>query len=77
MSDLSGPTLMMAIQAVDAEMRRLKADLAGADPDEQADIQDLLLTNAKAAEELKEAYLRARADASNLPPYSELVGTRS
>jgi hypothetical protein len=71
MFDVSGRTLMMAIQAVDAEMQRLRADIAGDDDD--PDLHDLLLSYGKAAAELKDAYLDALKRSSNLPGYETLV----
>ena len=38
-----------------------------------ADIEDILLSYTKAANDLREAYLIAFNKSSNLPPYEELV----
>ncbi len=73
MQPVSGPTLMMAIQAVDAERRRLLAEIAGTDTPEVADLQDLEETFRKAAEELRAAYIRECDQAINLPPYESLL----
>ncbi len=73
MPEVSGLTLMMAIQAVEAELHRLEAELTAAGEDADPDLQEFTLSYWKAARELKEAYLQAFAEASNLPPYEQLV----
>jgi len=73
MSEISGNTLMMAIQAVDAEMRGIEDELEGADADISADLEELLLSWSKAADELKTAYEAALLSQVNLPPYEDLV----
>lgn len=74
MTPLSVQTLAMAIQAVDAEIRRFKdavgGDLAELEPDDQ----ELLLAFSLAAAELKTAYLDRRLTAPGAPPYEQLVG---
>ncbi len=74
MSTISGPTLMMAIQAVAAQIRELEEDLETADDEEQADLHDLSHTYWKAAKELKTAYEEVRETAVTLPAYDSLVG---
>lgn len=71
--NVSGNTLVMVVQAVDAEIRRLRAlpDHAVVPGDEM-----LLVDYENAAEELEEAYAEAASVQSNLPPYSQLVRRR-
>jgi len=72
MADVSGNTLLMAIQAVDDAIRALEAataDAATASPD---DIEMLYCYDRTAAE-LRSAYEIARLTASNLPPYDRIV----
>jgi len=73
--DVDGRTLMLAIQAVAADMKTLKAtvDAAAAGDGDLADVEDLLLSYEKAAEKLRAAYEVARLASSNLPPYASLV----
>ena len=75
MPEVRGPTLMMAIQAVDAKLQGLAARLDAADPDadDVTDLEDELLRYEKAASELKVAYEAAVRMASNLPSYDKLV----
>lgn len=77
MPEVSGRTLVMAIQAVDAELRRLEEELERAGEDADPDLQELALSYSLAAEDLKQAYLQALNSASNLPPYEQLVGRDS
>ena len=73
MTTLSAQTFVMAIQAVDAEIRRIKnsvdQDLAELEPDDQ----ELLLAFSQAAAELKAAYLDLRLSAPGISPYDQLV----
>ena len=74
MPEVSDRTLVVAIQAVDAEMRRLAGQIdASEDDSHQADLEELLLTYSHAAEDLKKAYYSALRPGGNLPPYSKLV----
>jgi hypothetical protein len=75
MPEVRGPTLMKAIQAVDAKVQSLVATLDAADPDvdDVTDLEDELLGYEKAASELKVAYEAALKMASNLPAYDRLV----
>lgn len=74
MADLDGRTLMMAVQAVDAQIHSLSAqiDHAGED-DDVIDLEDLLSGYAQAADALRAAYEAAELSSSNLPPYDTLV----
>jgi hypothetical protein len=71
MPEVNGRTLLMAVQAVHAEMLRIRGDvdLGDLEPDDQ----ELLFSYSRAAEELKRAYLEARLSFTNLPPYEDLV----
>lgn len=76
MPELSAQTLVMAVQAVDAEMDRIQ-DTAGGDITElEPDAQELLLAYSLAAMELKASYLHARASEPGLPAYERLVSGR-
>lgn len=70
MPEISGRTLVMAVQAIEMEIRRLHAL-----PDEStvADDEELLLKYELAADELEEVYAEAAQSIVNLPPYSQLV----
>jgi hypothetical protein len=71
MAEVSGRTLMMAVQAVNEAISRIKAS---GDPDElEPDLEELLLSYSRAEMELKAAYLEARRSTPGLPPYEELV----
>lgn len=73
MAEIDVKTLVMAVQAVAAEIRRLRAL-------PEADVvpgDDLLLEDYEcAAENLEEAYALVAGSATNLPPYAQLVGRR-
>lgn len=72
MPEVSTRAIMMAIQAVHAEIVRIVGDepVAELDPDDQ----ELLLSYSRSAEEFKAAYLEARKTQTNLPPYDALIG---
>ena len=74
MADLSAQTLVMAVQGVDAEIRRIQDSVDGHLSELEPDHQELLLAFSQAAMELKAAYLDARRASPGLPPYEELVG---
>lgn len=70
MPEVSGNTLVMAIQAVDGEIQRLR-DLP---EDQKVPEDDLLLEGyIKSADELERANAEALRHACNLPPYAQLV----
>lgn len=76
MPDVSGSTLMMAIQAVQDAMKHLEGRLD--DPElDPVDDTEMLLSYMRAAEELRRAYEIARLNTSNLPPYDKLVPPRA
>ncbi|MCX7108562.1 MAG: hypothetical protein NTX45_00240 [Proteobacteria bacterium] len=73
MPEVNGITLAIAVQAVDAKIQSLSQEIESASEDEVTDIADLLLSYTKAADDLRDAYLVALRQSSNLPPYDELV----
>jgi hypothetical protein len=72
MPDVSGNTLLMAIQAVQDAMKILETRLDDPEVD-PLDDTEMLLAYARAAVELRQAYEIARLNTSNLPPYETLV----
>jgi hypothetical protein len=74
MPQLSPQTLMMAVQAVEAEIARLKESVDGDITALEPDVQELMLSYSRAAMELKASYLDARKSAPGLPAYNQLVG---
>lgn len=74
MPDISGSTLMMAIQAVDAKINEISKQLEeGNDVEDVGEVDLLLLGYEKALQELRVGYEEALQTASNLPPYELLV----
>ncbi len=74
MADIDGQTLLMAVQAVQAQIHALEAqiDQAGED-DDVSDQEDLLMGYLRAAGTLRVAYEAEELTSSNLPPYDRLV----
>ncbi|MFZ4702154.1 MAG: hypothetical protein ACOYMG_19080 [Candidatus Methylumidiphilus sp.] len=73
MPEVSGKTLVMAIQAVEAEIQRLRA----LSDEETVPGDEVFLVDLEtAAEDLEEAYAEATRTYSNLPAYSQLVRSR-
>ena len=74
MADIDGQTLLMAVQAVQAQIHSLEAqiDQAGED-DDVSDQEDLLMGYMRAADILRVAYEAEELASSNLPPYDRLV----
>lgn len=70
MPEINGQSLVLIIQAVDTEIKRLR-NL----PDDETvpDDEVRLLDFENLAEELEEKYEEARTTAGNLPDYSRLV----
>jgi len=73
MPNVNGKTLALAIQAVDFKMADLEITIDSLPPDEGSDLESLLLSYANAAHALKQAYIEALSESSNLPPYEKLV----
>ena len=75
MPEVNGRTLVMAVQAVDAQVRTLSRQIdAASEDDDVTDLEDLLLSYMNTAAELRTAYEAALKLTSNLPPYAKLVG---
>jgi len=72
MLQIDNRTLVMAIQAVAAEIRSLRKHVQGEDADPE--LEQLLEDYIQAADRLEEAYDEAATTAFDLPPYDELVG---
>lgn len=72
MADVSGNTLLMAVQAVHDAIMQLDERIRDGSGDPQADTE-MLMSYTRAAEELRSAYEVARLTSTNLPPYDELV----
>lgn len=70
---ITGNTLMMSIQAVDAECARIVAKVHGDLEELLPDDQELLMAFDAAAAELKTLYERARKEEPALPAYETLV----
>ncbi len=70
---ISTDTLIVAIQAVDAQVRQLRKAVERDD----AEVEEMqLLENWEdAARDLEEAYDVEAKDVLNLPPYDELLGS--
>lgn len=73
MPQISGSTLVMAIQAVDAKIHQITEQLETDASPEAGDLELLLLSYEKAAQELRAGYEEAQRTISNLPPYQKLV----
>ncbi|MDB5903800.1 MAG: hypothetical protein JWM26_2678 [Betaproteobacteria bacterium] len=73
MAELTGHTLLTAVRAVDAEMRRITDPVGGDVTELDPDLQELLLSYSKAATELKSYYLQVRSSSPGLPAYEEIV----
>ena len=72
MADVSGNTLLMAVQAVHDAIMQLDERIRDGSGDPQSDTE-MLMSYTRAAEELRSAYEVARLTSTNLPPYDELV----
>lgn len=72
MPQISANTLVVAIQAVDAQVRQLRKTVERDD----AEVEEMQLLEQweDAARDLERAYDVEAKDALNLPPYDELVG---
>ncbi|MGC8078201.1 hypothetical protein [Pseudomonas paraeruginosa] len=71
--NLKPQTLMVAIQCVAARTRELDAQLQNDDPENAAELEQLLVGYDLAADDLKNAYEEALAQYSGLPSYDRLV----
>ena len=73
MATLSAQTLIKAIQAVDAAVKKIAQERDEATDPELSDLEELLLSYSLAEAELKKAYEEQQGVSDNLPPYSELI----
>ena len=73
MADVSGATLMMAIQAVHRQIRYYEGLLESETLRDPQEVQSLILSYEAAARELKVAYQQERGGGSNLPEHEVLV----
>lgn len=73
MAEVDGLTLMMAIQAVNAEVRRYEQLLTSETLRDPEEIQSLIFAYEKTAEELRAAYAVEWKEGSNLPKYDDLL----
>ena len=72
MADVSGNTLLMAVQAVNDAIAILDERIRDGSGD-PLDDTEMLMSYTRAADELRSAYEVARLTSTNLPPYDELV----
>lgn len=70
MPDINERTLVLAIQAIDKEIHALQSL---AESDVLDSDEEFLVSLENAAEDLEEAYQKAYQEATNLPPYRQLV----
>ena len=76
MANVDGQILLMAVQAVQAQMRSLEAKIDQADEDDDvSDQEDLLMGYTQTADALRVAYEAEELITSNLPPYALLVSS--
>ncbi|WP_457332348.1 hypothetical protein [Rhizobacter sp. P5_C2] len=73
MADVDAVTLRIAIEAVDAQITKLSAELEAPGADADGSIEIDLLQHTKAAHKLEVAYKAATKNSSNMPPYDSLV----
>ena len=74
MPEVSGLTLVVAIQSVYKDMRALEAEIDADGEDADPESHLLLLSMWKAARELEVAYAHALRTSDNLPSYEQLTG---
>lgn len=74
MAQVDGQALLMAVQAVQAQIRLLSEEMdQAAEDDDLTDHEDLLAGYMRAADALRVAYEAEKLVSSNLPPYDSLV----
>lgn len=74
MAQVDGQALLMAVQAVQAQIRLLSEEMdQAAEDDDLTDQEDLLAGYMRAADALRVAYEVEKLVSSNLPPYDSLV----
>ncbi|HEY8976656.1 MAG TPA: hypothetical protein VIN75_20745 [Burkholderiaceae bacterium] len=74
MAEVSGNTLLMAVQAVNDAIAMLDERIRDGSGD-PLDDTEMLMSYTRAADELRSAYEVARLTSSNLPPYEDLVAS--
>ena len=72
MPDVSGRALLMALQAVDAELRRFEEAVHAAGDHAEPDDEEMLLAYDRAQAELRETYSAALLNVTNLPSLAEI-----
>jgi hypothetical protein len=73
MVEVTIKTLMMSVQAVNAEIASIRQSVRGNIGALDPDMQELMLSYSKAAMELKQRYMEARKSLPSLPPYEQFV----
>lgn len=77
MANVDGQTLLMAVQAVQAQIQSLEAQIAPATENQDiSELGDLLLAYTQAADTLHRAYEAEELLSSNLPPHDMLLPSR-
>lgn len=77
MANVDGQTLLMAVQAVQAQISLLEMQIDHASEDDDiSDQEDLLMGYSKAADALRLAYEAEELSSSNLPPYDMLISAK-
>ena len=71
--ELKPQTLMVAIQCLAAETRRIEQSLEAESPENGAELEQLLVAYDLAADDLKAAYLASQARFAGFPSYDSLV----
>lgn len=73
MPEIDNMTIMMSIQAVNAEIKKYEHLLTSETLSDPEEIQSLVFSYEKAAASLKEAYISEWKEGSNLPEYQALI----
>ncbi len=73
MVDLELSTVLVSIQSVQKQIEHFEGLLKSETVRDKAEIQELLLSFDKAAENLKELYVSMRSEGSNYPDYESLI----
>lgn len=73
MAEVDNITMLAAIQAVHAEIRRYEHLLTSETLRDREEIEDLVFSYEKAAESLRESYEKAWKPGTNLPAYDEFM----
>lgn len=73
MPDISAHDLVLAIQAVDCEIADLERTLDNSPPQDDSELESLLVSYKHTAKRLERAYRDAEGEDHSLPPYDKLV----